>query len=315
VARAINTFVAGGGLFVSAAGNNGNLATGNSSTWQGDFVSGGAVTAPIGGTGLLHSFGGQNFNRLASTATDISLQWSDPLGHSGNDYDLFILNSTGTAILTAGSSTTVQNGASDPIEECFNQNGFPANARIVIVLRSGSARALFLHAFYTGTFQIATSGGIFGHLGAQNALTVTATCWDSADTGTKPFHGTNNPVETFSSDGPRRIFYNPNGTPITPGLVLFANGGTNLLKPELTAADGVTCKTPGFQPFFGTSAAAAHVAGVAALVKSAKPSLTSAQIRQILINTAMDNMASGPDINGGYGVVNAQAAVQAALAP
>jgi len=77
----------------------------------------------------------------------------------------------------------------------------------------------------------------------------------------------------------------------------------------------VICQTSGFQPFFGTSAAAAHVAGIAALVKSAKPSLTGTQLRQILISTAMDNMDPGPDLNGGYGVVNAQAAVQAALTP
>ena len=73
-------------------------------------------------------------------------------------------------------------------------------------------------------------------------------------------------------------------------------------------------RTPEFQPSLGTSCAAAHVAGIAALVKSAKPSLTGAQIRQILIQTAMDNMAFGTDINGGYGVVNAEAAVRAALA-
>lgn len=322
VAQAINTFVAGGGLFVSAAGNRGNLASGNSSTWQGDFVNNGLSLGPIPPGDSVHGFLAstnpsvfQSFDRLTTAATDITLQWSDPLGHSGNDYDLFILNSAGTAIL--GSSTSPQTGLSDPFEECFNSSGFAANSRIVIVVKAGGfARALFLHAFDTGTFQIATSGGIFGHLGAQKALTVTATYWDSADTGTKPFQGTNNPVETSSSDGPRRMFFNPNGTPITSGNFLFATGGgTNLFKPELTAADGVTCKTPGFQQFFGTSAAAAHVAGVAALVKSAKPSLTAAQIRQILINTAMDNMAPGPDINGGYGVVNAEAAVQAALAP
>ena len=72
-------------------------------------------------------------------------------------------------------------------------------------------------------------------------------------------------------------------------------------------------KTPGFLPFFGTSAAAPHAAGVAALVKSANPSLTGAQIRQILIDTALDNMAPGTDPDGGYGVVSAEAAVNKAL--
>src|SRR5262249_41239491 len=133
--------------------------------------------------------------------------------------------------------------------------------------------------------------------------------------GTRPFDGTNNPVEVFSSDGPRKIFYNPNGTAITPGNFLFGtNGGTTLQKPDVTAADGVSCKTPNFLPFFGTSAAAPHAAGVAALVKAARPTLTGAQIRQVMISTALDNMAVGADRDGGAGVLDAQAAVQAALA-
>jgi subtilisin family serine protease len=317
IAQAVNNFVAGGGLYISAAGNRGNLATGTSSTWQGDFVNGGAVGAPISGsgeTGVVHSFGTQNFNRLTTLSTAIVLQWSEPLGGSVNDYDLFVLNNTGTTVIA--SSTGRQNGFSNPIEECANPAGFAANSRVVIVLYNGNARALFLQCFSEGTFQFSTSGNTCGHLAAQNSLTVAASYWDSARTGTKPFLGTNNSIESFSSDGPRRIFFNTNGTALTPGNFLFdTGGGLNLLKPDLTGADGVKCRTPGFDPFFGTSAAAAHVAGVAALVKSAKPSLTGPQIRQILMNTAADNMTPGFDINGGYGTVNAQAAVQAALAP
>jgi len=325
IAQAINTFVASGGLYLSGAGNNGNYRNSTSSTWQGDFYSLGGVTGPIstsGETGSLHGFPlppmfflRQSYDVLQVASQIITLQWADPLGASANDYDLFILNSTGTAVI--GDSIATQNGSSDPREECFSSSGFPVNSRIVIVLHSGSARALFLNVFFStaSALSIATAGNTLGHLGAQNSLTVAASYWDSAHTGTKPFNGTDNPTEKVSADGPRRIFFNPDGTPVTPGNFLFATGGLALQKPELTGADGVMCKTPGFQPFFGTSAAAAHVAGVAALVKSAKPSLTGTQIRQILISTAMDNMQPGPDLNGGYGVVNAQAAVQTALAP
>jgi hypothetical protein len=55
--------------------------------------------------------------------------------------------------------------------------------------------------------------------------------------------------------------------------------------------------------------------GSAALVKSANPALTGPQIRTILINTALDNMAVGVDRDGGYGIVMAKAAVMAALGP
>ena len=85
-------------------------------------------------------------------------------------------------------------------------------------------------------------------------------------------------------------------------------------KPDFTAADGVVVKTPGFLPYFGTSAAAAHAAGIAALIKSAKPTLTGAQIRTLLSTTAIDVMAPGTDRDSGIGAIDAKAAVDAALA-
>ena len=90
-----------------------------------------------------------------------------------------------------------------------------------------------------------------------------AVAWNSARGATRAFvGGASNPTETFSSDGPRRMFYKPDGTPITAGNFLFGtNGGVVLVKPDISAADGVDRRTPGFSPFFGTSAAAPHAAG------------------------------------------------------
>ena len=68
----------------------------------------------------------------------------------------------------------------------------------------------------------------------------------------------------------------------------------------------------------GTSAATPHVAGVAALVKAARPSLTPVEIRQLLISTADDLSGEqnggkeGWDQYTGYGRVNAFEAVKAA---
>lgn len=65
--------------------------------------------------------------------------------------------------------------------------------------------------------------------------------------------------------------------------------------------------------FGGTSAACPQVAGVAALMLSANPDLTEAQVRSTLQNTARDLGASGFDNTYGYGLVNASAAVNAIL--
>ena len=67
------------------------------------------------------------------------------------------------------------------------------------------------------------------------------------------------------------------------------------------------------QKFGGTSAACPQVAGVAALMLSANPNLTVSQIRSMLRNTARDLGSTGFDTTFGYGLVDAYAAVCAAL--
>ncbi|MDX2231479.1 MAG: S8 family serine peptidase [Leptolyngbyaceae cyanobacterium bins.349] len=66
--------------------------------------------------------------------------------------------------------------------------------------------------------------------------------------------------------------------------------------------------------FNGTSAAAPNVTGIASLVWSANPTLTAAQVRQILSETAIDLGTPGYDISTGYGFVNADTAVRRAMA-
>jgi subtilisin family serine protease len=183
------------------------------------------------------------------------------------------------------------------------------------VLYAGVKKALHVDTL-RGKLSIATTGSTYGHNAGKSTFTLAASYWGSAHRGVIAFTGgASNPIETFSSDGPRKVFFNPDGTEITPGNDLFGtNGGTTLQKPDATAADGVNANTPGFLPFYGTSAAAPHAAAIAALVKGARPSLTGAQIRSILLSTALDNMAPGVDRDSGSGILMAQPAIQAALA-
>jgi subtilisin family serine protease len=59
----------------------------------------------------------------------------------------------------------------------------------------------------------------------------------------------------------------------------------------------------------GTSMAAPHVSGVAALILSANPNLTASKVRQIIQQTAEDKGAPGKDDCYGYGRVNAHKAL------
>lgn len=63
----------------------------------------------------------------------------------------------------------------------------------------------------------------------------------------------------------------------------------------------------------GTSVASAYVAGVFALVAAANPSLSPAERREIVYSTALDLGPPGWDEEYGWGLVNAHAAVQAAV--
>jgi Subtilase family len=303
VTQAVNDVTADGALYFSSAGNEGNVNDGTAGVWEGNFVDGGPTGAPLA-AGRLHNFGGQNFNTLTANGLTICLFWSDPLGGSNNDYDLFRLNAAGTAV--AASSTNVQNGTQDPFERVTSNT---ANPRIVVVKRTAAAdRFLHLNTF-RGRLSIATTGQTHGHSAAADAFSVAAT--PAVGPFPNAFSGAN-VSETFTSDGPRRLFFQPNGTPYTPSLL--ASGGIVRQKPDVTAADGTAVTGVGgfSNPFFGTSAAAPHAGAIAALLKSANPALTPAEVRAALTSSAIDIETPGVDRDTGAGIVMAYNALQAA---
>jgi hypothetical protein len=314
--QAINTVVAAGAIYFSSAGNSGNLTNGSSTTWEGDFKDGPTITLSAGGMVVLHDFGGGNTGNLMVNGTPIvDLFWADPLGASTNDYNLFILDITGSVVKGVAMSGDF---GMDPFLEVsiYDGNYFePAAGDMIVIARSTTSSPVAMHVetFGNSALTFGTTGSTHGHNAGLNTQCMAATFWDSAHNGTKPFNGTNNPTEVFSSDGPRKIFFNPDGSAITPGNFRFStNGGTTLQKPDFTAADGVTTRTgaPGFSPFYGTSAASPHGCGVAALIKSANPALTPAQIHNIMVNTAHGIPTPGWNRDAGFGVLDVSAAIQ-----
>ena len=312
IAQAVATVTASGASYFSSSANSGSLGKGTSGTWEGDFVNSGTTLSVIPEAGTIHSFNGSNINTITRTGGAYILTWGDPQNASVNDYDLFILNSTLTKVLEQ--STNRQTGSISPWEFLSGSSSIPAGSKIVVLNYQGHAqvRALRLDTV-RGRLSINTTGSTFGHNGGINTITTAAVDVGAAGGGSF-FGGAVNPVELNSSDGPRRLFFNPNGTQISAGNILFGtNGGTLLKKVDNAAADCVVTTTPGFAPFCGTSAAAPHAAAIAALIKSAKPNLTNAQIKGTLLTTALDIEGAGYDYTAGNGLIMADASVRSVL--
>ncbi|MEV7098565.1 S8 family serine peptidase [Amycolatopsis sp. NPDC051045] len=329
VAQAVNDVTAAGTLYFSSAGNSGNATDGTSGYYEGDFR---ASSSKISGvTGTPHDFDPssttQNFDALSagSLGRPVTLFWSDPWGKSANDYDLFILNASGSVV---ASSENGQSGSQNPYEIASvptSGSGF----KVAVVKYSGADRFIALNVIRgrfvaSGTLKAFSTNGVTnGHSAAANAFSVAAA--PAAGAFTRPLE-TGDPAnpagpypglftasskwERFSSDGKRRLFYNADGTAITPGNV-SSTGGATRSKPDITAADGVATSVTGFQPFFGTSAAAPHAAAIAALLLSGKPTATPAQIRTALVSSSIDLGTPGFDTVTGNGVIMAGPALAA----
>lgn len=94
----------------------------------------------------------------------------------------------------------------------------------------------------------------------------------------------------------------------------MAAPGTGIVTTDRTGADGYT--TTGYTNFSGTSAACPVLAAVAAAVVLCKPSITEAELKNILFSTAMKvgnyTYTNGKSMELGYGRVNMLEAIRAA---
>ncbi|HEX5059863.1 MAG TPA: S8 family serine peptidase [Kofleriaceae bacterium] len=315
IAQAVEDVVADGAVYVSSAGNEGNQNDGTSGTWEGDFKDAGTLaTLPSGYT--IHNFGDKTISdRIEQQGGPLILHWSDPgtldAPMSSNDYDLFVLDNDLRNVVVA--ATDLQDGAGMPFE--YLGYNLPPGFRVVVARHPNAETRAIRVALFRGELGLSTSGGTYGHSAAANALGAAAV--DAAEAAGGEFTaGPTTPVELFSSDGNRRVFYNRDGSPIKADKLTFAsNGGEQRLKPDLAGADGVQTTLPpetGLEPFYGTSAAAPHIAAIAGLIKSAVPAATSTQIRNALKTGALDIEGAGTDRDSGAGIAFAPDALKKA---
>jgi len=315
VAQKAQDAVDSGIIFVSAAGNDAQRH------YQAFYVDDGGFDP----TSDLHDFGvaaggssdvGMPYEIPGGGIAAFFLEWSDPFGSSSNDYDLIIVGTvTGDFLNPPGQGQGEQTGIQDPFEFVIVDNpGFRSQFVDIIIRKfSGTAQTLEINFSLDG-FPLeynVPQDSIFGHPAASGVLAVAAFGWMTPNT-----------IEPFSSQGPVSII-SPSDASLSQRAAILKLRA----KPDISGPDGVSTTVPGFGTFFGTSAAAPHVAGVAALVlqalefvessSSADPTIASRQVLEVtnaLTSTAVDLGSPGFNNISGFGRINAFAAVQAVLA-
>ena len=306
IAQQVTAATRVGCAYFSAAGNGGNLNDRTAGVWEGNYHA-----TVLSDGWAVHDFNSGNAvveNTITCDGPAFILQWADPRGAADNDYDLFLIDTDGNVV---DFSADRQDGTQDPIEIIRSWGVDDSGYGLVVVKTSGEGRYLRLDTV-RGHLAVATAGSTVGHAASADAIGVAQVDVMEAAGAGGMFNGTE-PVIPASSDGPRRMFFDSDGTPITPSD-FSASGGRIVQKPDVTAASCVATSTPGFGVFCGTSAAAPHAAAIGALVLEAAGgagSLGPAALRTVLTATALDIEMPGPDRDAGAGIVMAVDAVAA----
>ncbi len=324
-------------LFVSAAGNAADRSyespfRASADTSEGntrhDFdpgtpdVSQQTITVPVGGSAV------------------IVLQWNDPYGSAGPvgastdldirmrsiDDDLLAVPSSGGQCLSSnancpiallGGGTGCQLGScldnlaiEDPIEVfTFTNPGLDFDGDLqldteflldISIVAGPQPSLLKTVIFPPGDYDALAdpTSTVYGHPNAEGSFSVGA--YSSLDLV----------IQDFTSIGGTDVLFDAAGLPQTdvrrqPVMLGVDDGNTTFFGTDL---DG-----DGFPNFTGTSAAAPHVAGVAALMLDAAPNASANDIARILLDSSIAIGDPGFDTRTGAGLIDAEKAVQGAV--
>jgi subtilisin family serine protease len=315
IAQAIDQVVAEGVAYFSAAGNDARTSWEEPNGFRPVTVNGTKYhqfgTDSNGEPILLQRVAMQNFYSI------FTLQWDEPFysisGAPGSASDIDIHLFYNGTIVASGIDDNILSG--DPLEIFvldpydFTRDDIVYIDMAIVIKAGPLPKYMKMILFGEATFEFDDgSPTVFGHSNAALAAAVGASYYLET-----PAFGVFPPlIESYSSAG---------GLPI-----LFAKNGTRLFSPEIrkqprfTGPDGGITTFFGFENrFFGTSAAAPHVAAVAALLLEAKggpKSLTPLELYSIMEETAIDMddpftpaFDTGFDFGTGHGLVNTVAAL------
>ena len=236
---------------------------------------------------------GDNDDWLEFSGTDegleIDVSQGEPFGvyvnwngypTTNQDYDIILMNNSGRVV---DSSNTSQTGTQPPMEYIYRSSAQDPPYELSIKNHSADGKATFqIFGTKRTSFEYSTS-----------AQSITRPAAEETAITTGAVYYKDNELESFSSRGPT------------------VDGR---LKPDIVAPDGVSSSIYGDVPngFYGTSAAAPHVAGALALVHEVNGSLSTTAQKRLIRQSADIVQSPQPNNQTGYGLVNATAAVESA---
>lgn len=206
------------------------------------------------------------------------LKWNDwgtwnGTNYSGSDqdYDLKLYYLNGSNLVWAGQSINLQNGSQWPVEFVNGLTSPTSKYWVIAINKFNATKNVKFDVFVSGSIYPTTARVPAGSLtipaDSPHSVTVGAVDWS------------NDSYHSYSSQGPTL---------------------DGRIKPDLCAPSGVSCVSYGNQGFFGTSAAAPHVAGAFGLLKGQIP-YSLGQIKAILEARSIDLGSPGKDNLFGYG--------------
>jgi subtilisin family serine protease len=369
VAQAVDQVAARGVAYFSAAGNEGRQS------YQSSFRASGRK----GLAGVRHDFdpgpGVADLQHLVAppgTITLLSVQWDQPFfsanGTRGSqsDVDAIFYNMDGTPVAPCTDSSAqlvcqepgiANNIGADAVElpVIVNLSNQELPLQLGIEWVSGTAPGLIKYVWYdlgsaaleVDTFDTADAT-IVGHANAAGAEAVGAAAWYQTRAWGSPLRPQCVPacLDSFSSAGGTPILFDRIGRRLDtevqrmkPGVIGPDAGNTSFFYFKLGFNVPGSSEDDLFPNFSGTSAAAPHVAGVAALLLDkrardlaahrqvpAPRTLTPAALYNVMRRTASDmrlrnrggnlgpqpvEVTEGFDYDNGYGLVDAVGALQA----
>jgi hypothetical protein len=342
IAAAVDKVTAEGVTYLSAAGNDNLIDTEgrNIASWEApSFRDGGSCPAALPGSAEGHCMdfdpeapGDDTFGITVEPQETllVDLQWAEPWEGVRTDLDAYLLNASASSVLASADDDNI--ASQKPVELLSWENTSPSQSKTVQLVIDHCFGACNATASASRLprlkFALQQNGGgvsgieypesrqndvvgptVYGHAGSSGAIAV----------GAVPFNDPGRP-ERYSSRGPVTHYFGPvdGSGPAAP----LASAQV-IPKPDVVATDCgrttffATETSPGIWRFCGTSAAAPHAAGVAALMMQKAEAegggLDQPQpIRAALLESAVPVGAFGACAVGA-GLVDAPGALSALL--